>query len=175
MTSYPKPTHRPKVRRPPQRSRTPIPRHRGRAKRSRVCAELRQRQRDRDMADALWRFLKHEDSPGGYRWCQLCKRCMGLGGGEAHHPISRRKLATRWDLDNAVMLHRHCHDIVQHDPACNTRLAIDVLGSDAWDRLRARSVQDPPERPADAVRRLQVLVRARGLTRLARERGLMEE
>ncbi len=122
------------------------------------------------MADALWRFLVREDSRGWCRWCGVRLRL-----GQAHHPISRRKFATRWDLDNAVMLHPFCHDIVQHDPACNARLAIDVLGSDAWERLRARSTQDPPERPADAVRRLRVLVRNRGLTRLARERGLMEE
>ncbi len=172
MTSYPKPRHRPKVRRPLQRSRTPIPRHRGRAKRSRVCAELRQRKRDRDMADALWRFLAHKD---GWSLCRWCRGYLFRGEGEAHHLISCRKHATRWDLNNAVILHRHCHDTVQHDPACNTRLAIDVLGSGAWDRLRARSTQDPPERPADAVRRLRVLVRRRGLTRLARERGLMEE
>ncbi len=172
MTSYPKPTHRPKVRRPLQRSRTPIPRRRGRAKRSRVCADLRQRKRDRDVADALWCFLVREDSP---RYCRWCLVDLSYGGGEAHHLISRRRHATRWDLDNGVMLHRHCHDIVQHDPTCNARLAIDALGSGARERLKARAVQDLPERPADAVRRLRALVRNRGLTRLARERGLMEE
>ena len=87
-------------------------------------------------------------------------RCMGQGSGPAcsgylqcAHIISRRYRAIRWREENAMALCQAHHTFFTHRPLewmewCTSE------GIDWW-ALYRRALNDPPEKPADAIARMR--------------------
>lgn len=154
----PKPTKRVRAPKPLRRSR-PIARRGAGQRRKRTPRAILDKRAGVKLADRLAAFLVRIRPTD-----------------DVHHLLSKKAHpSVRWDLDNLVSVSRDVHDTLQQSAAENEGFAVAVLGRERWEALKARSVTDLRERPADAVVRLRGEARRRGLTSQARELGLMGE
>jgi 5-methylcytosine-specific restriction endonuclease McrA len=87
-------------------------------------------------------------------------RCMGQGSGPAcsgylqcAHIISRRYRAVRWDEANAIALCQAHHVYWTHRPL-EWQVWVFNQGID-YPSLRRRALNDPPEKPLDAIARMK--------------------
>jgi hypothetical protein len=69
------------------------------------------------------------------------------------HIISRRYRAIRWAAENAVPMCSAHHVYFTHHPLEWE----DYIGPVTWAELRHRALNDPPEKAADALKRLQLI------------------
>ena len=74
---------------------------------------------------------------GGY--CARCGRYYGWQNLQACHFHSRRKKATRWDLDNIVALDFGCHQYFHENHKEFEDFMLKRLGEQAFDMLQART------------------------------------
>jgi 5-methylcytosine-specific restriction endonuclease McrA len=88
-------------------------------------------------------------------------RCMGQGSGPAcsgylqcAHIISRRYRAIRWNEANAMALCQAHHTFWTHRPLEWQVWVFNHRGID-YPRLRWRALNDPPEKPLDAIARMR--------------------
>lgn len=128
-TPQPKPAKRGrKPRKPIQRSRAPIARKRRPPVRGRSA-----RQRAEYEADRLWSLLVRTTAAGRPKY--WCERCLAAPGEHAHHLISRRVQATRWELVNGAWVCSDCHDRCHRGAGYtvrNERLAVELVGPEGW-------------------------------------------
>jgi hypothetical protein len=158
MTALPKPARRA----PKPRKRIPRGAHpRG----SRTPVALQEHRKLVQRADLLWSFIVRQRSP-------LCVRCRLRGTADADHLISRRYRATRWNTEIGAPLCKGCHMLVTSDAAEHVRLGISVMGRDRWELLNLAKDAGKCD-PALAIMALEAEVRAKGLTALAVDRGIM--
>ena len=80
----------------------------------------------------LWSLCVRKRNPR----CQMCGSTERL---QAHHIRSVRNIATMLDLDNGMSLCFPCHSLQHFNPERFQDRVIDVIGIDAYQRLRDRS------------------------------------
>jgi hypothetical protein len=103
-----------------------------------------------------------------------CVRCGEVNNLQCAHIWSRRYRALRWRFENAITLCQGCHLYFTLRPAewaewCGqwwfsedqlwSRVGFHLHMDVAWsyDELRQRALNDPPEKAADALERLQAI------------------
>lgn len=144
--------------------RKPIAR-RVRPRGSRTPVALQEHRTLEQRADRLWSFLVRHKSP-------LCVRCHCRPTAQADHLISRRYRATRWSTEIGAPLCAGCHQLVTADTHEHVRLAVLVLGAGRWELLNLAKTAGKCD-PRMAIIALEAEVRAKRLTALALERGLL--
>jgi hypothetical protein len=153
----------PKPERRGPRPRKPI--RRGPRKRNRTPEPLLRHRKLEERADRLWSFVVRHKSP-------VCIRCHTRPTAQADHLISRRYRATRWSTEIGAPLCAGCHQLVTADTHEHVRLAVLVLGAGRWELLNLAKTAGKCD-PRMAIIALEAEVRAKGLTALAIERGLL--
>jgi len=103
----------------------------------------------------------------------MCMACGANVGLQCAHIWSRRYRSLRWRLENAITLCRGCHMGFTHHPAefgawcddrrfCENGICTDhgahMFGAYTYLQLRHRALNDPSERPSEALARLRVTV-----------------
>ena len=86
----------------------------------------------RDKLDILFSKLVKLRAEG------ICEYCGRLGN-QTSHFHSRRKRATRWDLDNSIWACFSCHMHLQENPYQHTEFFKKRLGSKRFEELNIRA------------------------------------
>jgi hypothetical protein len=67
---------------------------------------------------------------------KICRWCKTPGNDlEAHHFVSKKHAATRFDLENLFALHRDCHFFATNHPQAFKDFLIREIGQEAVDKL----------------------------------------
>ena len=86
----------------------------------------------KSLADRLFSvYIKHRD--------EFCQRCGSTQNLDCSHHITRGRLATRYDPQNAVAHCRACHLLFTHTPALHTEWIVRRLGQYQWELLLDRA------------------------------------
>lgn len=100
---------------------------------------------------------------------QRCQNCGDTDRPQCAHIWSRSYRAVRWKMENAIQLCQRCHMSFTHHPAewaawCDDRMFSESgichgyeqeLVPWSYTDLRWRALNDPSEKPADALARLR--------------------
>ena len=135
----------PSVKRTPLKRKTPIRRKRPTPRRVAVtCTMQRCRRRPAPNIDLCITHGKREAdrlfSIIVRRRDGRCQSCGTTADLQCAHLASRRYLATRWDLNNAVALCRACHQRFTVNPVQWTVWLLDRLGDPAFAALHRKAV-----------------------------------
>ena len=93
------------------------------------------KKRIENMLDHAWSEFVHKRD-------KFCQKCGGRGGLQAHHAFGRRNTATRWDVENGVLLcHPHHHYWAHRDSAGFAWWFANKIGEAQYMRLAEAHVQ----------------------------------
>lgn len=72
---------------------------------------------------------------------RTCRNCNSDTSLQGHHIRSRSHAATRFDLENALVLCSRCHCLQKFNPEQFQDRVIEVIGDTEYQRLKAKSLQ----------------------------------
>ena len=94
---------------------------------------LQERKLDRAWSEAV------RERDGG--WCRLGRDGCTCFPDDAHHIVTKRRRATRWDMVNGISLCRSCHRWIHAHPADGMIWLTAQLGEGILDALQLKSRQ----------------------------------
>lgn len=87
-----------------------------------------------DQLDRLWsKCIKTKQ-----KTCWNCNSDIVL---QSHHIRSRGHRATRWDLENGLLLCRKCHCMQKFNPERFQDSVLEIIGQREYDRMKEKSLK----------------------------------